>query len=62
MAGYRRPPVRALKFITGLLGATAMGSTGREHWGRSGLAGGILLGFFVGWLVAWWVARELFGD
>lgn len=57
-----QPPVRALKVVGALLGATALGSTGWQHWKKPGLGAGIAVGLALGWFVAWWVARELFGD
>lgn len=60
MAGYRRPPVRVLKFAGALLGASAVGAQGYERWGGYGAVFGILIGFCLGWLAAWWVAREIF--
>ena len=62
MTGYRRPPVRALKVVIALLGATALGAAGRGHFGRPGLVAGIVLGVGAGWVAGWWVARELFED
>ena len=56
------PPVRALKIVGALFGATALGSTGWQHWKKPGLGLGILAGLAVGWIVAWWITRELFGD
>ncbi len=60
MAGYRRPPVKMLKLVGALLGATALGADFYQRWGGTGATFGVLFGGCLGWIIAWWVARELF--
>ncbi len=55
------PPVRGLKVVGALLGATALGSTGWQHFRKPGLGIGILVGIALGWIAAWWATQELFG-
>ena len=55
------PPVKGLKIVGALLGATALGSAGWQHWKKPGLGLGVAAGLALGWIAAWWAARELFG-
>ncbi len=55
------PPVRALKAVGALLGATALGSTGWQHYHKPGMFAGIALGLALGWIAAWWAIRAIFG-
>ena len=56
------PPVKGLKIVGALLGATALGSTGWQHWKKPGMAFGIFVGLALGWVAGWWAVRELFGE
>jgi hypothetical protein len=60
MAGYRRPPVRALKITGAMLGATPFAIEFYQRWRGFGAAIGLVIGGCLGWIVAWWAARRLF--